>query len=84
MTPQPEMSFVIPVYNGATALSSLFLFVAIVIDKLYINLDVAVGVPAMLVTVVFFAGAQLVVLGSIGAYRGRVRYVRSRVNSRKI
>lgn len=72
----------IPVYNGATALSSLFLFVAIVIDKLYINLDVAV--PAMLVTVVFFAGAQLVVLGSIGAYRGRVRYVRSRVNSRKI
>lgn len=82
MTPQPEMSFVIPVYNGATALSSLFLFVAIVIDKLYINLDVAV--PAMLVTVVFFAGAQLVVLGSIGAYRGRVRYVRSRVNSRKI
>ncbi len=82
MTPQPEMSFVIPVYNGATVLSSLFLFVAIVIDKLYINLDVAV--PAMLVTVVFFAGAQLVVLGSIGAYRGRVRYVRSRVNSRKI
>ena len=69
-------------YNGATVLSSLFLFVAIVIDKLYINLDVAV--PAMLVTVVFFAGAQLVVLGSIGAYRGRVRYVRSRVNSRKI
>jgi len=77
----------------ATALASLFLLVGIVIDKLYINPGVAVGIPTVLVTVVFFSGVQLVILGAIGEYVGRlfldhsrspqfvVRYVRSRRGS---
>jgi hypothetical protein len=51
---------------------------------------VAVGVPTVLITVVFFAGVQLLILGAIGEYLGRlfldqskspqfvVRYVRGR------
>jgi len=62
----------------------------VVIDKLYINPNAAVGVPTVLVTVIFFAGVQFVILGAIGEYLGRVfldqskspqfvvRYVRSR------
>jgi len=77
-----------------SALASLFLLVAIVIDKLYVNPDVAVGVPTVLVTIVFFAGVQLVILGTIGEYLGRlfldhsgspqfvVRYVRGRRSGR--
>jgi len=55
-----------------TALASLFLLVAIVIDKLYVNPDVPVGVPTVLATIVFFAGVQLVILGTIGEYLGRL------------
>jgi undecaprenyl-phosphate 4-deoxy-4-formamido-L-arabinose transferase len=73
-----------------TSLASLLLMVAIVIDKLYINPNVAVGIPTVLVTIVFFAGVQLVILGTVGEYLGRifldqsgspqfvVRYVKSR------
>ena len=73
-----------------TSLASLLLMVAIVIDKLYVNPNVAVGIPTVLVTIVFFAGVQLVILGTVGEYLGRifldqsgspqfvVRYVKSR------
>jgi undecaprenyl-phosphate 4-deoxy-4-formamido-L-arabinose transferase len=73
---------------------SLFVFVAIAIDKMYINPDVTVGIPAVLTTVVFFAGLQLLILGVIGEYLGRlfldhsknpqyvIRYVKKRKNSR--
>ena len=73
---------------------SLFVFIAIAIDKLYINPDVTVGIPAVLTTVVFFAGLQLLILGVIGEYLGRlfldhsknpqyvIRYVKKRKNSR--
>jgi glycosyltransferase involved in cell wall biosynthesis len=76
--------------GALTALASLFLMVAVVIDKLYINPDVAVGIPTVLITVLFFAGVQLVILGALGEYLGRifldqskspqfvVRYVRER------
>jgi len=75
---------------GAAASSvSLLLLVGVVVDKLYINPDVAVGLPTVLATIVFFAGVQLLILGTIGEYLGRlfldhtkspqfvVRYVRS-------
>ncbi len=77
------------------ALSSLLLLVAIVIDKLYINPEVTVGLPTVLVIVVFFAGVQLMILGMIGEYLGRLfldhskrpqfvmRYVRQRKRSRE-
>ena len=76
--------------GALTALASLFLMVAVVIDKLYINPNVAVGIPTVLITVLFFAGVQLVILGALGEYLGRifldqskspqfvVRYVRER------
>jgi len=51
---------------------SLFLIVAIVIDRLYINPDVTLGIPTVLVVVVFFAGVQLVILGTMGEYLGRL------------
>ncbi len=58
--------------GGLTALASLFLMVGVVIDKLYINPDVAVGIPTVLITVIFFAGVQLVILGALGEYLGRI------------
>jgi undecaprenyl-phosphate 4-deoxy-4-formamido-L-arabinose transferase len=61
-----------------TSIVSLFLMAAIVIDKLYINPGVAVGIPTVLVTIVFFAGVQLVILGAIGEYLGRVFLDQSR------
>ena len=69
---------------------SLLLIVAIVIDKLYINPELTRGLPTVLALIVFFAGLQLVLLGAIGEYLGRmfldhskmpqcvVRYVRRR------
>ena len=76
---------------GAFAsLGSLVFMVGIVIDKLYFNQAMAVGVPTVLLTIVFFAGVQLLILGTIGEYLGRifldqskspqfvVRYVRGR------
>ena len=81
---------------GALAsVSSLFLLAAIVFDKLYINPDVAVGIPTVLLTVVFFAGVQLFILGAVGEYLGRlfldhsgtpqfvVRYVQEREPERE-
>ena len=44
----------------------------VVIDKLFINPNVAVGIPTVLVTIVFFAGVQLVILGTVGEYLGRI------------
>lgn len=55
-----------------TSVISIFLLVAIVIDKLYINPLVTHGLPTVLVVVTFFAGVQLVILGTIGEYLGRL------------
>lgn len=55
-----------------TSMVSLLLLVAIVIDKLFIDPDVPHGLPTVLVIVVFFAGVQLVILGTIGEYLGRL------------
>ncbi len=77
-----------------TSVLSLFLFTAIAIDKLYINPGVTVGIPTVLTTIVFFAGLQLLILGIIGEYLGRlfldhsknpqyvIRYARMRKNNR--
>ena len=58
--------------GAVTSISSLFLLGLIVIDKLYVNPNVSVGVPTILVTVVFFAGVQLFILGAVGEYLGRI------------
>jgi glycosyltransferase involved in cell wall biosynthesis len=56
----------------ATSVVSVFLLIAVVVDKLYINPELLVGIPTILVTIVFFAGIQLVILGTIGEYLGRL------------
>ena len=58
--------------GSCMAVVSLFLMVGIVIDKLYVNPAVSVGIPTVLVTVVFFAGVQLLILGTVGEYLGRI------------
>jgi len=51
---------------------SLLLLGGIVIDKLYINPELTRGLPTVLALIVFFAGVQLVLLGAIGEYLGRL------------
>ena len=58
--------------GACTAGVGLFLLVAIVIDKLYLNPGVTLGIPTVLVLLVFFSGVQLVILGTIGEYLGRL------------
>ena len=60
------------VLGAGAFLVSLVLMVAIIIDKLYINTELAVGIPTLLISVVFFAGLQLLILGTIGEYVGRL------------
>jgi len=83
----------ISVYVGLFASClSIVALVAILIDKLWITKNVTLGIPTVLGSIVFFAGIQLMILGLVGEYLGRlyldhtgtpqyvVRYVR-RVNS---
>lgn len=57
--------------GSATASISLVMLVAVVVDKL-VHPDVPVGVPTILMTITFFAGVQLLILGAIGEYLGRL------------
>lgn len=52
-------------------LGALGLF-AIIIDKIWLNPAVTVGVPTAIACIILFAGVQLIVLGMIGEYVGRV------------
>ena len=58
--------------GACAALGSLVLMLGIVIDKLYVNPDITHGLATVLVIVTFFAGVQLVILGTIGEYLGRL------------
>lgn len=51
---------------------SVVLMGLIVIDKLYINPELTIGLPTILVSIVFFAGVQLLILGMLGEYLGRL------------
>ncbi len=53
------------------ALSCVWL-IAILIDKLWITPGVTAGIPTVLACIVLFSGVQLMVLGMIGEYLGRV------------
>lgn len=55
-----------------TSLFSLILLLGIVVDKVWLNPDVPVGIPTVLTCIALFAGVQLLVLGMIGEYLGRV------------
>ena len=63
----------ISVYVGLVASClSIVALLAILIDKLWITKDVTVGIPTVLGCVVFFAGVQLMILGLVGEYLGRL------------
>ena len=54
-----------------SALSALMM-VGILVDKLWLNPHVPVGIPSVLAWITFFSGVQLTVLGSVGEYVGRI------------
>jgi glycosyltransferase involved in cell wall biosynthesis len=54
------------------AASSLFWLIAILIDKLWISPGVTAGIPTVLACIVLFSGVQLMVMGMVGEYLGRV------------
>ncbi|MEQ1828892.1 MAG: glycosyltransferase family 2 protein [Pirellula sp.] len=56
----------------AMAASSGIWLLAILIDKLWISPGVTAGVPTVLAVFVLFSGVQLVVLGMVGEYLGRI------------
>jgi glycosyltransferase involved in cell wall biosynthesis len=63
----------ISVYVGLLASClSIVALIAILIDKLWITPNLTVGIPTVLGSVVFFSGIQLMILGLVGEYLGRL------------
>jgi glycosyltransferase involved in cell wall biosynthesis len=61
------------VYVGLLASGlSIVALVAIVIDKLWIEPGWPLGIPTVLASIVFFAGVQLMIVGVVGEYLGRL------------
>jgi glycosyltransferase involved in cell wall biosynthesis len=61
------------VYVGLVASGlSVVALVAILIDKLWITRNVTLGIPTVLASIVFFAGVELMILGLVGEYLGRL------------
>lgn len=83
------------VYAGLiSSCLSILALILILIDKIWITTNLTLGIPTVLATVVCFSGIQLMILGVVGEYLGRlylghtgtpqyiVRYVR-RADSRR-
>jgi undecaprenyl-phosphate 4-deoxy-4-formamido-L-arabinose transferase len=51
---------------------SLLVMAGVLVEKLCLNTEISLGIPSILMCVVFFAGVQLVVLGAVAEYVGRV------------
>ncbi|PYJ18558.1 MAG: hypothetical protein DME94_01800 [Verrucomicrobia bacterium] len=61
------------VYVGLVASCfSVVALIAIVIDKLWITRNMTFGIPTVLASIVFFAGVELMILGLVGEYLGRL------------
>ena len=56
----------------AASLASLLLLIGIVFDKVWINPGVPVGIPTVLTCISLFAGVQMMMLGMVGEYVGRI------------
>ncbi|MDP7040677.1 MAG: glycosyltransferase family 2 protein [Myxococcota bacterium] len=54
------------------SLFSVAALIAIVVDKIWIDPNVTVGIPTVLVTIALFSGVQLIILGAVGEYLGRI------------
>lgn len=61
------------IYVGLlTSVLSVVALIAIVIDRLWITPNVTLGIPTVLGTIVLLAGIQLMILGLVGEYLGRL------------
>ncbi len=60
------------VLGFVTSASSVLWLAIILIDKLWLTPSVTIGIPTVLACIVLFSGVQLIVLGTIGEYVGRV------------
>jgi glycosyltransferase involved in cell wall biosynthesis len=61
------------IYIGLlTSCLSLVALIAILIDRLWITPNVTLGIPTVLGTIVLLAGIQLMILGLVGEYLGRL------------
>ena len=61
------------VYTGLFVSSVSVLLLALIwIDKIWITKNITLGIPTVLGTIVFFSGVQLLMLGLIGEYLGRL------------
>jgi len=61
------------IYVGLlTSCLSLISLIAIVVDRLWITPNVTLGIPTVLGTIVLLAGIQLMILGLVGEYLGRL------------
>ena len=61
------------IYVGLlTSCLSVVALVAILIDRLWITPNLTLGIPTVLGTIVLFAGIQLMILGLVGEYLGRL------------
>src|SRR5256885_5874927 len=63
----------VSIYVGLfTSCLSVIALIAIVIDRLWITPNVTLGIPTVLGTIVLLAGIQLMILGLVGEYLGRL------------
>jgi len=61
------------IYVGLlTSCLSVVALIAIVIDRIWITPNVTLGIPTVLGTIVLLAGIQLMILGLVGEYLGRL------------
>ncbi len=61
------------VYVGLfTSCLSVLALVLILIDKIWLSPNVTMGIPTVLGCIVFFSGIQLMILGLVGEYLGRL------------
>ena len=61
------------IYVGLlTSCLSVVALIAIVIDRLWITPNLTLGIPTVLGTIVLLAGIQLMILGLVGEYLGRL------------
>jgi undecaprenyl-phosphate 4-deoxy-4-formamido-L-arabinose transferase len=61
------------VYVGLfVSCASIFALVLIAVDKIWITPEMTLGIPTVLGSIVFFSGVQLMMLGIVGEYLGRL------------
>jgi glycosyltransferase involved in cell wall biosynthesis len=60
------------VVGAFTSMLSVILIGLVIIDKLFISRQVTLGIPSVLVTIFFFSGIQMMILGIVGEYLGRL------------